>query len=200
MPGACLGPRQNRNRVRVGRKCDCRNQWDNRRNESEIRPWLNEGLVSVAGILKRNDARGNSEQLEATELSLWHWIHCSLVYFSGLFVRIDITHPLYDGRLADFTLSENEDLIPVLTPVLTPNYRGIGILRYLTNSFRLAYQMLSASILTFFRNKKPNDEQQMLERSLFMHACSTDVYNNWDMFWITKKTCPLPHKYVPVNW
>ena len=69
--------------------------------------------------------------------SLHHWIYCSLVFSSGLFVGVDKNQPLYDGRqlvtevvgfltpnqLADFTLSEVEDLIPVLAPVLTPIYR-----------------------------------------------------------------------------
>ena len=113
-----------------------------------------------ASCIRRNpeikDAQGHPEQLKAMKLSLWHWICCTLMYSSGVFVRIDSTQPLYDGRqltsegagfltlnqLADFTLPEVEDLIPVLALLLTPIYGAIGILRYPTKPLRLASETL----------------------------------------------------------
>ena len=109
-------------------------------------------LVAFAKILRKKHAQRHPEQLEAMKRFLWHCIYCSLVYSSGLFVYIDSTPPLYDGRqlisevagfltpnqLADFTLSVFEGLIPVLTPILTPIYASIGIMRYPTKPLRLA--------------------------------------------------------------
>ena len=135
-----------------------------------------EGLLGLAEILKKKDVRGYPEQLEAMKLSLWHRFYCTLVYSSGVFVGFDSTQPLYDGKqltsevagfltpnqLADFILSEVEDLIPVLAPVLSPIYGAIGILRFPTNPLRLASETLKTSILTFLKNKRPHDYQQML--------------------------------------
>ena len=117
-------------------------------------------------------------------ISLYHWIYCSLVFASGLFVGVDKNQPLYDGRqlvtevagfltpnqLADFTLSKVEDLIPVLAPVLTPIFGPTGILRYPTKPLRLASETPSASILTFLKNVKPYNYQQMLERGLYLRV------------------------------
>ena len=36
--------------------------------------------------------------LEALKLSFWHWVYRCLVFFSGLFVGINYTQPMYDGR------------------------------------------------------------------------------------------------------
>ena len=106
------------------------------------------------------------------------------MYSSGLFVGKGSSQPLYVGRqmtsevagfltpnqLAEFTLSEVEDLIPVLAPVLTPIYGAVGILRYQTKPLPLASENLRTSILTFLVSKKSNDYQQMQERGLFMHV------------------------------
>ena len=77
-------------------------------------------LLALAEILKKKDAQGYSEHLEAMKLSLWHWLDCTLVCSSGVFVGIESTQPLYDenqptsevagfltpNQQADFTLSE----------------------------------------------------------------------------------------------
>ena len=182
------------------------------------------GLLALAEILKRKVAQGYPEQLEAMKLSLWHWFYCALVYSSGVFVGIDSIQPLYDGKqltsevagfltpnqLADFTLSEVEDLIPVLAPVGTPIYGAIGILRYPTKPLRLAPETPSTSFLTFLRNKRPHDYQQMLERWLFMivpgmyTTIKAEIQQEENLMGIlltrTKKACSLPREYGPVNW
>ena len=126
------------------------------------------GLLALAEILKKKDAQGYPKPLKAMKLSLWHWFYCTLVYSSDVFVGIDSTQPLFDGKqltsevagfltpnqLADFTLSEVEDLIPMLAFLLTPIYGAIGILRYPTKPLRLASETFSTSILTFLKNKK----------------------------------------------
>ena len=104
------------------------------------------GLTALAKLLQRKDAQDYPAHLECMTTSLYHWIYCSLVFASGLFVGVDKHQPLYDGRqlvtevagflkpnqLADFTLAEVEDLVPVLAPVLTPIFGPTGILRYPT--------------------------------------------------------------------
>ena len=100
-----------------------------------------EGLIVFAELLGKKDAQGNPAQIEAMKKSLCHWIYCTLVFVSGHFVRIDKTQPLYDTRqltsevvgfptpnqLADLTLTEVEDLVEVIAPVLTLIY---GTLKY----------------------------------------------------------------------
>ena len=145
------------------------------------------------------------------------------MYSAGLFDGIDSTQLLYDGRqlvselsgflapnqLVDFTLSEVEDLRPVLAPVVTPIFGAPGILRYPTKQLHLAFETSSASFLTFLKNKKPNDYQQMLERGLFIHVprmrqtIKSEVQQDENLMGIlkaTKKTCPLPREFGPVNW
>ena len=75
---------------------------------------------------------------------------------------------LTPNQLADFTLAEVEDLVPVLAPVLTPIFGPTGILRYPTKPLRLASETLTVSILTYLKNVKPHNYQQMLERGLFL--------------------------------
>ena len=138
------------------------------------------GLTALPELLQKKDAQDYPAHVERMTISLYHWIYCSLVFASGLFVGVDRNPPLYDGRqlvsevagfltpnqLADFTLSEVEDLIPVLAHVLTPIFGPTGILRYPTKHLRLASEIPSASILTFLKNVKPYNYQQMLERGL----------------------------------
>ena len=126
------------------------------------------GPIAFTATLIQKDAQGHPKQLEPKKLSLWHRIYCSLIYSSGLFVGIESIQPLYDGRQltsevavfltpkqsAYFTLSEVEDLVPVLPPVLTPIYETLGILRYPTKSLRLASESFNASILTFSKKSQ----------------------------------------------
>ena len=138
-----------------------------------------------------------------------------------MFVGIDKTQPLYDGRqlisevagfitpnqLHDFTLSEVEDLIPLLGPVLTPIYGAPGILRYPTKPLRLASSTLCVSILKFLKNVKPDmANQQMLERALYMRVplmyttIKSEVQQDENLMGISKarkkKTCPLSRNTV----
>ena len=157
------------------------------------------------------------------KLSLCHWVYCSLVFASGLFVGIEKTQPLYDGRqlvsevagfltpnqLADFTLSEVKDSIPVLAPVLTSILGATGILRYPTKPLRLASEILTVSILTFLKNVRPQEYQQLLERGLYMKVprmyttIKSEIQQDENLMGVlktrTKKACPLPREYGPVN-
>ena len=181
-------------------------------------------LTALAELLQKKDAQEYPAHLERMTISLYHWIYCSLVFPSGLFVGVDRNQLLYDGRqlvtevaryltpkqLADFTLSEVEDLIPVLAPVLTPIFGPTGILRYPTKPLRLASETPSASILTFLMNVKRYNYQQMLERGIYLRVprMYTTIKNEVQqdenlarkLKVRTKKACPLPREYVPVNW
>ena len=158
------------------------------------------------------------------KLTSWHWFYCALVYSSGVFVGIDSTQRLNDGKqltsevarfltpnqLADFTLSEIEDLISVLAPVLTPIYGAIGIPRYPTKPLRLASETPSTTILLFLQNKRPHDYQQMLERGLFMlvprmyTTIMAEIQQDENLMGSlrtrTNKACALSREYRPVNW
>ena len=46
------------------------------------------GLIALAELLGKKDAQEYTAHLEAMKLSLYHWIYCSLVFASGLFVGI----------------------------------------------------------------------------------------------------------------
>ena len=46
------------------------------------------GLIALAELLGKKDAQEYTTHLEAMKLSLCHWIYCSLVFASGLFVGI----------------------------------------------------------------------------------------------------------------
>ena len=180
------------------------------------------GLKVLAELLKKKDAQDYPAHLESMKLSLYHWIYCTFVFASRLVVGIDKTQPLYDGRqlvsevagfltpnqLADITLAE--DLIPVLAPVLTPIYGEPGILRYPTKPLRRASETPTVSNLTFLKNVKLHDYQQMLERGLYMHVprmyttIKSEIQQEENLMGIlkarTKKACPLPREYGPVNW
>ena len=182
------------------------------------------GLTALAGLLEKKDAQEYTAHLEAMKLSLYHWIYCSLVFASGLFVGIDKTQSLYDGRqlvsqvaglltpnqLADFTISEVEDLIPLLAPVLTPIFGATGTFRYPTKPQRLVSETASVSILAFLKNVRPQDYQQMLERGMYMRVpriyttIKSEIQQDENLMGVlktrTKKAYPLPRVCGPVNW
>ena len=70
--------------------------------------------------------------------SVQHWLYSTLIYASGLFVGVDQAQPLHDPdtqlprenpgfplpqQLADLTLADMEDLVPVVASVLIPTLR-----------------------------------------------------------------------------
>ena len=180
------------------------------------------GHLALAEIPKRKDAQGYPEQLEAMKLFMRHWFYCALVYLSGVFVDIDSIQPHYDGnqmtsevagfltpnQLADLILSEVEDLIPVLAPMLTPIYGAIGVLRYPTKPLRFASETPSTSILTFLKYKRPHDYQQMLRlfmlvpRMYIMIKAEIHQYENLMGILLirTKNARALPREYGPVRY
>ena len=122
----------------------------------------------------------------------------------------EVTKLLTPNQLADFTMSEVEDLIPVVARVLTPIYGAIGNLRYPTKLLRLASETSIASInLDVPEEQKPYDYQQMLERGFFMYVpriyatIKADIQQDVNLKAIlrtrNKKGCPLPRKYGPDN-
>ena len=93
-------------------------------------------------------------------ISVQHWPYSTLVYASGLFVGVDQAQPLHDSdaqlplenpgfpmpqQLADLTLAEVEDLVPVVALVLIPIVGPLGLLCYPTKPASLA----CLSLLTF---------------------------------------------------
>ena len=98
----------------------------------------------------------------------------------------------------------------MLAPVLTPKFGATGILRCSTKLLRLASETATVSILTFLKNVRPHDYQQMLERGLYMRVprmyttIKSEIQQDENLMGAikarTKKACPLPREYGPLNW
>ena len=67
------------------------------------------GLTALAELLQK---KGNyPAHVERMTTSSYHWIYCSLVFASGLFIGVDRNQPLFDGR----------QLVSEVAGFLTPN-------------------------------------------------------------------------------
>ena len=121
-------------------------------------------LLGCGEILFTQNGHNYTEHLFRMRASVQHWLYSTLVYASGLFVGVDQAQPLHDSdaqlprenpgfpmpqQLADLTLAEMEDLVPVVAPVLIPIFGHLGILRYPTNPVSLAVHIATVSIFTY---------------------------------------------------
>ena len=104
-------------------------------------------LLGCGELLFTQNGHNYSEQLFRMRASIQHWLYSTLIYASGLFVGVDQALPLHDPdaqlppeipgfpmpqQLADLTLAEVEDLVPVVAPVLILIFGALGLLRYPT--------------------------------------------------------------------
>ena len=137
---------------------------------------------------------------------------------------VDNTQPMYDAKqlltdvmrfrtlnqLGKLILGEVEDLIPVLTPVLTSINGAIGVLRYPTKPLRNASKVPSVSILTYIKNKKPLDYEWSIHRGL-LHLVPTryttiksQPQQEENLMGVlksrAKKIGTLAREYETVNW
>ena len=110
-------------------------------------------LLGCGEILFLQNGHNNTELLFRMRASVQHWLYSTLVYASGLIVGVDQAQPLHDSdvqlplenpgfpmpqQLADLTLAEVEDLVPVVALVLIPIFGPLGLLRYPTKPVSLA--------------------------------------------------------------
>ena len=121
-----------------------------------------------------------TEHLFKMRASVQHWLYSTLIYASGLFVGVDQAQPLSDPeaqlprenpgfpmpqQLADLTLAEVEDLVPVVAPVLIPIFEPLGLLRYPTNPVSLAVHIATVSIFTYLQGSPPLNYAQMMQET-----------------------------------
>ena len=110
-------------------------------------------------------------------------------------------------QLTDFTLSE---VLKIDTGVSTRDntrYRAVGSFQPPMNPLRLASETLGPSILTLWKNKRPYDYLQMLERGHFMHVprmytttIKSEIQEDENLSGILRTRTKKPPKNAPVNW
>ena len=154
-----------------------------------------------------------------------HWLYSTLVYASGLFVGVDQAQPLHDPdtqllrenpgfplpqQLADLTLAEVEDLVPVVAPVLIPIFGALGLLRYPTKPVSLAVHIATVSIFTYFQGSPPMNYGQMIRETLSGEmpqaytTIKTEQQAEENMMGVvrarSRKAAVLPRENGPINW
>ena len=154
-----------------------------------------------------------------------HWVYSGLVFASGLFVGVVHAQALHNPetqlprenagflmpqQLADLTLAEVGDLMPVLAPALVPIYGVNVILRYPTKPTSLAVRVATISICTYVRGEPPMTYAYAVRnvRSGKVPQAYTTIKSEAqleeNMMGVikarTRKACPLPREYRPVNW
>ena len=102
--------------------------------------------------------------------SVQNWLYSTLIYASRLLVGADQAQPLHDPdaqlprekpgfpmpqQLADLTLAEVEDLVPVVAPVFIPIFGALGLLRYPTKPVSLAVHVATVGIYFHVPSRKP---------------------------------------------
>ena len=157
--------------------------------------------------------------------SVQHWLYSTLIYASGLFVGVDQAQPLHHPdaellrdnagfplpqQLADLTLAEVEDLVPVIAPVLIPIFGALGVLRYPTKPVSMAVQVATVSIFTYLRGSPPMSYECMIQETLSGEmpqaytTIKTELQAEEIMMGVIRarlrKAAVLPREYGPVNW
>ena len=131
-------------------------------------------LLGCGEVLFLQNGHNYNEHLFRMRASVQHWLYSTLFYASGLFVGVDQAQLLNDSdaqlpwenpgfpmpqELADLTLAEVEDLVPVVAPVLIPIFGLLGLLRYPTKHVSLAVHIAIVSIFTYLQGSPPmNDD------------------------------------------
>ena len=92
-------------------------------------------LLGCGEVLFLQNGHNYIEHLFRMRASVQHWLYSTLVYASGIFVGVDQAQPLHNSdaqlprenasfpmpqQLADLTLAEVEDFVPVVAPLLIP--------------------------------------------------------------------------------
>ena len=113
-------------------------------------------------------------------------------------------------KLADLTLAEVEDLVPVQAPVLAPIFGAIGIARYPTKPVSLAVSVPTVYICTYLQGVRPHTYATMLANTLSGEVAQayttikTEKQLEENLMGVlrarTRKASPLPLEHSPVNW
>ena len=134
-------------------------------------------LLGCGEVLFLQNGHNYTEHLFRMRASVKQWLYSTLVYASGLFVGVDQAQPLHDSdaqlprenpgfpmpqQLADLTLAELEDLVPVVAPVWIPIFE---LLRYPTKPVSLAVHIATVSIFTYLQGSPPMNYEQMIRET-----------------------------------
>ena len=182
-------------------------------------------LTRWGHLMNSKDQQNYSAQLERMRALIQHWLYSTLVFASGLFVGVDQSQPLHNSerqipwelagfpmpqQLADLTLAEVEDFVATMAPVLAPIFGAIGVCRYPTKPLARAVQVHLVSFCTYLQGRPsltyPRVVQAVLSGEM-PHGYTTlksEKHLEENLLGLlrarTRKACPLPREYGPINW
>ena len=137
-------------------------------------------LLGCGEVLFTQNGHNYTQQMFRMRAPVQHWLYSTLIYASGIFVGVDQAQPLHDPdvqlprenpgfpmlqQLADLTVAEVEDLVPVVAPVLIPTFGALGLLRYPTKPVSLAVHVATVSIFTYLQGSPPMSYAQMIRET-----------------------------------
>ena len=182
-------------------------------------------LLGCGEILFTQNGHNYTEHLFRMRAFVQQWLYSTLIYASGLFVGVDQAQPLHDPdaqlprenpgfpmpqKLADLTLAEVEDLVPVVAPVLIPIFGALGLLRYPTKPVSLAVHVATVSIFTYLQGSPPMSYAQMIRETYSGEVpqayttIKTEQQVEENMMGVvrarSRKAAVLPREYGPINW
>ena len=182
-------------------------------------------LLGYGEVLFLQNGYNYTEHLFRVSASVQHWLYSTLVYASGLIVGVNQAQPLQDSdaplprenpgfpmpqQLADLTLAEVEDLVPVVAPVLIPIFGPLGQLRYPTKPVSPALHIATVSIFTFLQGSPPMNYEQVIPETLSgekpqaFTSIKTEQQAEESMVGVvrarSRKAAILPREYGPINW
>ena len=112
-------------------------------------------------------------------------------------------------QLADLTLAEVEDLVPVVAPVLIPIFGPLGLLRYSTKPVSLAVHIATVSIFTYLQGSPPLNYAQMIQETFSGEmpqaytTIKTEQQVEESLMGVvrarSRKAAVLPRKYSPIK-
>ena len=105
-------------------------------------------------------------------------------------------------QLADLTLAEVEDLVPVKAPVLIQIFGRLGLLRYPTKPVSMAVHVATVSIFTYLQGSSTELLSGKVPQVYI--TIKTEQQAEENMMGVirarTRKATVLAKEYVPVNW
>ena len=181
-------------------------------------------MLACGEVLFLQNGHSYTEQLFRMRASVQHWLYSTLIYASGLFVVVDQAQPLRDSdaqlprenpgfpmpqQISNLTLAE-EDLVPVVAPVLIPIFGPLSLLRYPTKPVSMAAQVATVPIFTYLQEGHPKNYEQAIRETLSIEVSQayttikTEQQAEENMMGVvrarSRKATVLPREYGPVNW
>ena len=182
-------------------------------------------LTRWAHLMNSKDQQNYAAQLERMRASIQHWLYSTMVFASGLFVGVDQSQHLHNAERqipwemagfpmpqqpADLTLAEVEDFVATKTPVLAPIFGAVSVCRYPTKPLARAVLVHMVSFCTYLQGRPSLTYPRVIQAVLsgeMPHGYTTlksEKQLEENLMCLlrarTRKACPLPREYGPVNW